>query len=52
MDVTRFRVDQLGFNDDLRVVVTNGNTVYQYEWDVTTPPKLINKYSLIPNSEV
>jgi hypothetical protein len=30
MDVNRFRVDQLGFNDDLSVVLTNGNSVYQY----------------------
>lgn len=30
LDVTKFRVDQLGFNDDLNVVVTNGNTIYQF----------------------
>ena len=52
LDVTKFRVDQLGFNDDLNVVVTNGNTIYQFEWDVTTPATLVAKYTLIPNSEV
>lgn len=30
MDMTRFRVDQLGFNDDLNLVLTNGHTVYQF----------------------
>lgn len=30
LDVYKFRVDQLGFNDDLNVVVTNGNTIYQF----------------------
>lgn len=29
-DINRFRVDQLGFNDDLNVVVSNGNMIYQY----------------------
>jgi len=52
LDVNRFRVDQLGFNDDLNLVVTNGNTIYQFEWDVTKPPKLVAKYNLIPNSIV
>jgi hypothetical protein len=32
--------------------VTNGNTVYQFDWDVTTAPTLIAKYALIPNSKV
>jgi len=50
MDINRFRVDRVGFNDDLQVVATNGNTIYQYEWDVTTLPILIKKYTLIPNS--
>jgi len=52
LDITRFRVDRLGFNDDLNVVATNGNTIYQFEWDVTSPPTLINKYNLIPGSKV
>jgi hypothetical protein len=52
LDINRFRVDQLGFNDDLNVVATNGNTIYQFEWDVTTPPTLVAKYTLIPNSYV
>lgn len=30
MDMNRFRVDQLGFNDDLNIVMTNGHTVYQF----------------------
>jgi hypothetical protein len=30
LDINRFRVDQLGFNDDLNVVATNGNTIYQF----------------------
>ena len=52
LDINRFRVDQLGFNDDLNVVATNGNTIYQFSWDVTHPPTLIAKYNLIPNSKV
>jgi len=52
LDIDRFRVDQLGFNDDLNVVATNGNTIYQFEWDVTSPPTLTAKYTLIPNSKV
>jgi hypothetical protein len=52
LDITRFRVDRLGFNDDINLVMSNENTIYQFEWDVTTPPVLINKYSLIPNSNV
>lgn len=30
LDINRFHVDQLGFNDDLNVVATNGNTIYQF----------------------
>jgi len=52
LDINKFRVDQLGFNDDLNLVATNGNTIYQFEWDVTTPAKLVAKYNLIPNSIV
>lgn len=52
LDITRFRVDQIGFNDDLNLVATNGNTIYQFEWDVTNPPTLTAKYTLIPNSKV
>lgn len=51
-DIDRFRVDQLGFNDDLNVVATNGNTIYQFEWDLARPPTLTAKYTLIPNSKV
>ena len=29
-DITRFRVDRLGFNDDLMVVATNGQTIYEF----------------------
>ena len=29
-NVNRFRVDQIGHNDDLNVVFANDNTVYQY----------------------
>ena len=52
LDITKFRVDQLGFNDDLMLVMSNENTVYQFEWDVLLPPVLITKYTLIPKSEV
>lgn len=52
MDVTQFRVEQLGFNDDLLVAFSNDNTIYQFEWDVTTPPTLITKYALMPGSQV
>ena len=34
------------------VVTTNGNSIYQFEWDIASNPKLVTKYSLIPNSEV
>jgi hypothetical protein len=30
MNVNRFRVEQNGYNDDLHVVISNNNTVYQY----------------------
>ena len=52
LDLTKFRVDHLGFNDDLNLVMSNENTIYQFEWDVTTPPVLTNKYTLIPKSTV
>ena len=52
LDINRFRVDQLGFNDDLNVVATNGNTIYQFEWDLSMPATLVAKYTLIPNSQV
>lgn len=52
MDMNRFSVDQLGFNDDLNIVMTNGHSVYQFDWDVTTPPVLTHKYTLAPNSQV
>jgi len=29
-DINRFHIDRLNFNDDLQVVATNGNTVYQF----------------------
>lgn len=50
MDAQKFRVEQLGFNDDLHVVIANGHSVYQYEWDLGTPAVLTNKYTLIPGS--
>lgn len=34
MDMYRFRVDRIGFNDVLYLVMTNGNQIYSYEWDV------------------
>lgn len=52
LDLNRFRVDQLGFNDDLNLVMTNGNTVYQFEWDLTVPATMVAKYTLVPNSAV
>lgn len=52
MDVQQFRVEQLGFNDDLHVVVANHNTIYQYEWDTVYPAVLVNKYSLISGTVV
>ena len=52
LDITRFRVDQLGFNDDLNLVMSNENTVYQFEWDTSMAPVLVTKYTLIPKSEV
>jgi hypothetical protein len=34
MDMYRFRIDRIGFNDDLYLVMTNGNQIYTYEWNV------------------
>ena len=48
----RFKVDRIGFNDDLYIAITNGNQIYTYEWDVTNPPKLIQKYGLMAGSYV
>lgn len=52
MDMTRFKVDRIGFNDDLYIAITNGNQIYTYEWDIISPPKMIQKYGLIGNSKV
>lgn len=52
MNVNRFRVEQNGFNDDLHLVISNDNTVYQYEWDVFNTPVLITKYALMAGSVV
>ncbi len=30
MDMHKFRVDRLGFNDDLHIAMTNGNQIYTY----------------------
>lgn len=43
----KFRVDRIGFNDDIYLVMTNGNQIYTYSWDVMNPPKLIQKYGLM-----
>jgi hypothetical protein len=50
MDVSKFRVSRLGFNDDLNVVFTNGNNIYQYDWVIGQLPVLTSKYNLLPNS--
>lgn len=52
MNVNRFWVNRLGFNDDLNVVLTNGNSIYQYDWIIGQAPTLTTKYSLMPNSDV
>lgn len=52
MDVNRFSVNRLGFNDDLNIVFSNANNIYQYDWIVGQPPTLTTKYSLMPNSDV
>lgn len=52
LNVQRFVVHQNGFNDDLHVAVANDNTIYQFEWDVASPPTLVNKYALMAGSEV
>lgn len=51
-NINRFRVDQLGYNDDLNVVFANDNTVYQYEWDTLSSASLVTKYALMPGSYV
>ena len=48
----RFKVDRIGFNDDLYLVMTNGNQIYTYEWDNINPPKLIQKYGLMAGTYV
>lgn len=30
MDMYRFKVDRIGFNDDIYLVLTNGNQIYTY----------------------
>lgn len=52
MDVNRFAINRLGFNDDLKVVFSNGNNLYQYDWIIGKAPTLTAKYSIMPNSEV
>ena len=52
MNVNRFVVEQNGFNDDLHLVFSNDNTIYQFVWDVTVPPVLVTKYALMANSVV
>lgn len=52
MDMYRFKVDRIGFNDDLYIAMTNGHQIYTYEWDIVSPPKLVQKYGLIANSYV
>lgn len=52
MNVNRFYVEQNGFNDDLHLIISNDNTIYQFTWDVTVPPVLVNKYTLMSNSIV
>ncbi len=52
MDVNKFWVNRLGFNDDLNVVFSNGNSIYQYDWVIGKAPVLTSKYSLMPNSQV
>ena len=34
------------------MVLSNDNTIYQYEWDVATEPVLVAKYALMEGSEV
>lgn len=52
MNVNRFVVEQNGFNDDLHLVLSNDNTIYQYIWDATIAPVLVTKYSLMTGSKV
>lgn len=52
MDMYRFKVDRIGFNDDIYLVLTNGNQIYSYEWDNINPPKLIQKYGLMSGAYV
>lgn len=52
LDATRFRIDQLGANEDLYLIISNGNTAYQYDWDLLGQPTLTTKYSLMPQSQV
>jgi hypothetical protein len=50
MDVNKFAINRLGFNDDLNVVFSNGNNIYQYDWIIGNAPVLTAKYSLMANS--
>ena len=51
-DVTRFSLNRLGVNDDLTVVFSNGNHVYEYDWVIPNTPILKYKYALMPNSTI
>lgn len=51
-DVHRFSLNRLGVNDDLTIVFTNGNQVYEYDWIIPNTPILKYKYTLMPDSKV
>lgn len=51
-DVHKFSLNRLGVNDDLTIVFTNGNQVYEYDWIIPNSPILKYKYTLMANSRV
>ncbi len=50
--MNKFKVDRIGFNDDLYIAITNGNQIYTYIWDILSAPKLIQKFGLPAHSIV
>lgn len=49
---TKFAVYSDDYQDELIIAVANKHSVYEIDWHVLTKPVLINKYSLMENSNV
>lgn len=49
---TKFAVYSDDYQDELIIALANKHSVYEIDWHVLTKPVLINKYSLMENSNV